>query len=423
MKKLNKAVCAALAIAPLTAAAYDLTINNQVYSEGVVINSVAVSSTPAGIVITTSPPVNIFYTQNAAPPPTVNVAPNISSTNFTLNEPNLVVGTVGATDDNPGDTLTYAIDAGLDAALFSIDSNTGAVVTVAASVEGVYTINVTATDDDSVGTGGVLADTQLITITVLAPEANVAPIISTTSFSITEPETVAGTVAASDANAADTVSFNITGGADQALFSINAVSGALTFNAASSAGSYTVEVTATDDNVTPLVDVEDITITVASAGGSCGATPSNVIINSGFNLDWTHSSPNTFLGVDRVKTTAVPFHTTSDATAAGRVVFATDSASIGKVRTMWISECPGGPAIVPNGYDEGNATYVNFFGNPCEAKGTSNESVLWSQDPAISGIPAFQKCGVDVDKDYYLNIKAENCTASSCNVYVGFSVN
>ena len=55
---------------------------------------------------------------------------------------------------------------------------------------------------------------------------------SAETFSVTENQTAVGTVAAADADSADSVTYAITGGADQAKFAIVADTGVLTFAAA-----------------------------------------------------------------------------------------------------------------------------------------------------------------------------------------------
>ena len=63
--------------------------------------------------------------------------------------------------------------------------------------------------------------------------ANVAPAFSSdATFSVAENETAVGTVAAADADSADSVTYAITGGADRAKFAIVADTGVLTFAAA-----------------------------------------------------------------------------------------------------------------------------------------------------------------------------------------------
>ena len=83
-------------------------------------------------------------------------------------ENTLAVTTVTATDANPGDTLSYSIS-GTDAALFDIDSVTGALtfkdlpdfeIPVDANTDNDYEVTVTVSD----GNGG--SDTQDITVTV-----------------------------------------------------------------------------------------------------------------------------------------------------------------------------------------------------------------------------------------------------------------
>ena len=103
--------------------------------------------------------------------------------------------------------------------------------------------------------------------------ANAPPeFTSAASFSVAENQTDVGTVRATDENAADTVSYAVTGGADQAKFDIDASSGVLTFKDApdhenpTDAGrnnTYMVTVTATSGTGDRAMTAEQsITVTV-----------------------------------------------------------------------------------------------------------------------------------------------------------------
>ncbi|MEZ5729475.1 MAG: cadherin domain-containing protein [Burkholderiaceae bacterium] len=208
------------------------------------------------------------------------------------------VTTVTATDaDLPAQTITFSITGGADAALFTIDTNTGALAFIAApdfetpldaNTDNVYELTVQADD------GNGLTDSQDITVTVTAVNDN-APVITsdgagaTASINVAENGTAVTTVTATDADLpAQTVTFSITGGVDAALFTIDTNTGALAFIAApdfetpldaNTDNVYEITVQADDGN--GLTDSQDISVavtnvneppTISSDGG--GATAS-----------------------------------------------------------------------------------------------------------------------------------------------------
>ena len=108
---------------------------------------------------------------------------------------------------------------------------------------------------------------------VFVVQPNVAPAFtSDATFSVEENQTAAGTVAATDADAGDAVTYAVTGGADLARFQIVAATGALTFASAPDHESptdadtnsvYLVTVTATGGTGNrALTATQDITVTV-----------------------------------------------------------------------------------------------------------------------------------------------------------------
>jgi hypothetical protein len=140
------------------------------------------------------------------------------------------VTSVSATDPE-GDTRSYSIVGGADAALFTIDSATGALNFISApnfeapgdaGANNVYNITVRATANG-------LTDDQDIAITIT--NANEAPILAggpTGSVSIAENITAATTISATDPEG-DSVTYSVIGGADAALFTVNSATGALAF--------------------------------------------------------------------------------------------------------------------------------------------------------------------------------------------------
>ncbi len=286
---------------------------------------------------------------------------------------------------------------------YTVQINGGTVYTVTSVSGGADSISYTGTTG---GGGG----------------GNTAPVIGQTSFTITEPSTAAATITATDPG--DVITYSITGGTHASLFSIGASSGVLTFNTASTAGTYTLSVTATDDDASPLSDTDTITITVNSSGGggggNCGALPAGVVLETAFGLNWAISKPNSFLGLDNTDTKAMPVHTTS-APDTGKLTFAATSSpgNSSTSRTLWISECPGEPAVVPPGYVPGSAE-ANFFGNPCEITGVSNQNLDWSEG-TLTGVAIYQKCGLAQNTDYYVNIRNNTCSSATCDIYIGYT--
>ena len=143
--------------------------------------------------------------------------------------------------DADGDTLTYSISGGADAALFSIDSATG-VVTFNnapdfenpgdADTDNDYQITLHVSD-------GTNVDEESITVRVTDVNegggGNNAPDFTNVTdnqvVSVAENQTGALDADASDADG-DTLTYSISGGADASLFSIDSSTGVVTFNAA-----------------------------------------------------------------------------------------------------------------------------------------------------------------------------------------------
>ena len=189
------------------------------------------------------------------------------------------VTTVTSLDPENG-TVTYSITGGADAAKFSIDPMTGALVFNTApdfeiptdiGLNNVYDVQVTATDP--------LGGTDVQTIAVTVTNVNEPPTITSNgagpsaTIPVAENTTAVTTVTATDPeNAYNVPKFTITGGADAALFTINAATGALSFitapdfevpTDANTDNMYLVQVTVTDAGL--LTDVQDITVPVTNA--------------------------------------------------------------------------------------------------------------------------------------------------------------
>jgi Ca2+-binding RTX toxin-like protein len=119
----------------------------------------------------------------------VNEAPNITTTALNVEENLTVVGQVGATDPDAGDSRTYSLDGGADAALFSINASTGVLSFINApdfesptdaGGNNVYNVNVKVTD------GGSLSDTQAVVVTVTNDNTEAPATVTNNGVTVTE---------------------------------------------------------------------------------------------------------------------------------------------------------------------------------------------------------------------------------------------
>lgn len=157
-----------------------------------------------------------------------------------MDENELAVTVVTASDADVGQTLSFAIVGGADAALFAIDLVTGALSFVTApnfespadlDGDNVYCVVVAASD----GNGGVA--TQDLSITVLDVPDGAGPVIvsdgggATATVAVEENSAAITTVVAEDPDG-PTLTYAIVGGADAALFALDALTGTLVFASA-----------------------------------------------------------------------------------------------------------------------------------------------------------------------------------------------
>ena len=172
--------------------------------------------------------------QNEAPTVTSNGGSDTAAVSIAENT--TVVAAVTATDPDAGQTLSYAIVGGADAAKFTMDPTTGALAFAAApdfeaptdtGANNVYDVIVQVSD----GNGGIA--TQAIAVTVT--NQNEIPTITsngggdTAAASIAENSMVVTTVTATDPDVGQALSYAIVGGADAAKFTIDGATGALSF--------------------------------------------------------------------------------------------------------------------------------------------------------------------------------------------------
>jgi CxxC motif-containing protein len=261
---------------------------------------------------------NISILQNADPSATLtitnvdNQAPTITSgatANFAENGTGIAY-TVTATDPDAGTTLTYSIS-GTDAALFNINSSTGAVTFKTApnfeapsdsGANNVYDLTVNASD------GSLSSPSKAVAITVT--NVNEAPSVTsgaTANFAENGTGT-AYTVTGSDPDAGTTLTYSISG-TDAALFNINSSTGAVTFKTApnfeapSDSGAnnvYDLTVNANDGSLSSTPKAVAITVTDVNENQaptnlalSANAIAENTFIDTGIKIgDITITDPD-----------------------------------------------------------------------------------------------------------------------------------
>ena len=134
--------------------------------------------------------------------------------------------------DADGDTLSYSLSGGADAALFTIDPATGVVsfqtppdfeAPGSADGDNVYDITVTASDN----TAGTTDTDQAVAITVTNVNDNAPVFSSPATAGVAENQTAAYTAQATDADG-DTLNYSLSG-TDAGLFTIDATTGAVSF--------------------------------------------------------------------------------------------------------------------------------------------------------------------------------------------------
>ncbi len=225
-----------------------------------------------------------------------NVAPEFDQSKYEFeiseNSPvGTLVGKVTATDRNAGDVVRYRIDSG-DSAIFALDSVTGNITVKKAvldyeSGDTLYTLKVYATD------GALNSKTVPVTIRVL--DANEAPSISDTTFSVAEDASIGteiGAVLGVDPDvlnpAFSTLSYRLVSSSVPGMFLLDSrtgmlsLAGALDYETLASyalsvevsdgvfAATATVTVKVLDVNEAPTVS--DAVVTIPENCKSCAAT-------------------------------------------------------------------------------------------------------------------------------------------------------
>jgi Fe-S cluster assembly iron-binding protein IscA len=202
----------------------------------------------------------------------LNEAPVADDATFSVDENaanGTSVGTATFTDDDPGQTHTFAITAGNTGGAFAINASTGEItVATSAAVDfetnPSFSLTVEVTDDGA----PPLSDTATITINV--NDQNEAPVANDVAASIDENEpngTSVVTVTFTDDDVGQSHTFAITAGNTGGAFAINASTGEITVATSAAVDfetnpSFSLTVEVTDDGVPPLSDTATVTINV-----------------------------------------------------------------------------------------------------------------------------------------------------------------
>ncbi len=163
----------------------------------------------------------------------VNDAPVVSDQSFWVDENaanGTSVGTVAASDPDAGDHLTYSITAGNTGGAFALDADTSE-ITVANPTALDYEANPAFTLTVEVTDSGTPGQTASATVTIHLADRNEVPVINDQSFWVDENAangTSVGTVAASDPDVGDHLTYSITAGNTGGAFAINGTTGEIT---------------------------------------------------------------------------------------------------------------------------------------------------------------------------------------------------
>jgi hypothetical protein len=233
----------------------------------------------------------------------VNAAPSIFPQTFSIAEDINIgskLGSVVALDANIGQAITYAISSGNSDGKFNINSSTGE-ITIAGTLDfetsSFYNLTIQVTDNGtpSKNTSAIVT----IYVTDVSNENN-TPFIVPQTFTIAENSLTGisvGTIAASDADATQTLAYSITAGNTAGKFFINSntgeitIAGTLDFETTSSynltiqvmdngtpsknaSATITINVTDVSNENTPTISPQTFSIAENSANGTSVGTVS-----------------------------------------------------------------------------------------------------------------------------------------------------
>jgi hypothetical protein len=180
-----------------------------------------------------------------------------------LEEGNTKIASIAASDSDAKDSLIYSLINSVgakDEGLISVNKKTGV---VSFKVSPDYEKPIDVGSNNSINFSVQVSDGALVAVqeySFAITNKNEAPVITTTSFSISENNVTVGAISASDVDSGTTLSYGLTEGAgsDEQLFDINSTTGALVFKSRpdyetpkdnGSNNTYNITVTASDGSI------------------------------------------------------------------------------------------------------------------------------------------------------------------------------
>jgi len=287
-----------------------------------------------------------------------------SSATFTVNENQTAVGAVAATDGD-GDTVTYSITGGSDAASFAINETTGVLTFVTApNYEAKSTYALTVTADD----GNTNTTEQNLTVSI----NNIGELISVADISVNE-ESPATLTASLDAKAASDITFDyaITSGTAERgsdYGDSGSESGTVTIPAGSSSATFTIDtgVPDTDDEENEFyivtlsnangASISDTTAQVTIIDNDSTVSVADASVNDGDRAETTVSIANAsplevrvdWIASQEAGDTAQRGNDFSDSTYSGTAIIPAGSTSV----TIGLE------TFVPDNLDEADETFT-----------------------------------------------------------------
>ena len=189
-----------------------------------------------------------------------NTPPVISDVNvndvYLLGDPFTI--SLDASDVDPNDSLTYAIDITPATDQITIDSATGQIIGSAIIPAGTYTVAITVTDSFN----AVATTTFSIVVSSSTPIQNTPPVISDVNVNDVYPLGDSFTISldASDVDPNDSLTYTIHITPDTDQITIDSATGQIIGSAIIPAGTYTVAVTVTDDSGASVSATLDVSV-------------------------------------------------------------------------------------------------------------------------------------------------------------------
>jgi parallel beta-helix repeat protein len=162
----------------------------------------------------------------------VNSKPIVEDQSFDINESDYTksVGTIIATDEDNGQTLSYTIISGNESGLFTLNSSTGILEFTSLSVDftgdPTYILEVEINDNGS----PELSSIAQITVNLFVDQSNSVPVIADQSFSIYEEDnlkSLIGQVKATDPDPGQELTYFLINGNEDLMFTLDNTSGNL----------------------------------------------------------------------------------------------------------------------------------------------------------------------------------------------------